>query len=85
MTLEVPIAYHLFTLGLAFNHLAAGLDAVQVTRNFNRYYISQTVPTKFLCCNTFRNRNTNVGVEVEFLQHKTCLIILLLLLGIAPY
>ena len=36
---------HLFTLGLAFNHLAAGLDAVRVTRNFNRYYISQTVPT----------------------------------------
>jgi hypothetical protein len=23
----------LFTLGLAFNHLAAGLDAVRVTRN----------------------------------------------------
>jgi len=36
---------NLFTLGLAFNHLAAGLDAVRVTRNFNRYYISQTVPS----------------------------------------
>jgi len=36
---------HLFTLGLAFNHLAAGLDAIRVTRNFNRYYISQTVPS----------------------------------------
>ena len=36
---------HLFTFGLAFNHLVSGLDAVRVTRNFNRYYISQAAPS----------------------------------------
>lgn len=31
---------HNITFGLVFNHIASALDAVRVTRNFNRYYLS---------------------------------------------
>lgn len=38
---------NLFTIGLAFNHLVAGLDAIRVTTKFNRYYISQATPVPY--------------------------------------
>ncbi|MFO7660629.1 MAG: hypothetical protein R6V77_06930 [Candidatus Cloacimonadaceae bacterium] len=33
-------ASHNITFGLVFNHIASALDAVRVTRNVNRYYLS---------------------------------------------
>ena len=58
---------HFFTLGLAFNHLAAGLDAIRVTRNFNRYYISQSVPSlNFYAAMPLGNVTPMLGLKWTF-------------------
>ncbi len=58
---------HIFTMVLAFNHLAAGIDAVRVTRNVNRLSISQTMPQMNIYAAMFEDTVTPMlGMKWKF-------------------
>jgi len=57
---------HFFTMAAAFNHLAAGIDAVRVTRNRNRLYISQ-IPSMNIYANLHNGTVTPMlGMKWQF-------------------
>lgn len=68
---------HFFTLGLAFNHLAAGLDKpLGLPAILISYYISQSVPSlNFYAAMPLGNVTPMLGLKWT-LKRKTCFIIL---------
>jgi len=57
---------HIFTMALAFNHLAAGIDAIRVTNKRNRLYISQLPSLNIYAASMEGNVTPMLGMKWQF-------------------